>query len=211
MSWAFLIYAIDVLSTDGSYGGWGFLFTLGLAGYFLLALIQANPAGVQSIFYVGKVMTLSKSYHDWKAGDSVVVYNVHSDGTLRLKHKSGSLSDWVRFSVVKEITVPEDTPTVVQTESDVVNIDELKPFRKIACCVCFVSALGIGYANFMPTKDTAYKMLAAYVGQTVSETPEVRELAGNSIDFLNKAIKKYSSELDVPALASDVSQKKEDK
>jgi len=189
MSWAFLIYAIDVLSTDGRYGGWGFFLFFGMCGYIALAVAKISfGIGVHN-FYVGKVMTLTKDFKTFKTGDNLVILNVdNSDATMKVTYPNGADSTWLKFSAISQVVAPDPGKG-----------DILKPFRRLVFWVCLVSALGIGYANFMPTKDTAYKMLAAYVGQTVSETPEVRELAGNSIDFLNKAIKKYSTELDAAA------------
>jgi hypothetical protein len=47
---------------------------------------------------------------------------------------------------------------------------------------------------FIPNKDTAYKMLAAYEVQSIIENPEVQKLGGKSLDVLNKAMDEYLQE-----------------
>lgn len=192
MSWAFLVYAIDVLSTDGSYKGWAFLLFFATIAYAILwgfRLFESEEAEKRTTtLHTGKVITLAKEYDSLAVGDKVVIVNIdRSDDTVKLRYPDGSTTQWVRAFSVKQVAVADEVSAPFR--------DVLKPLRRIVSSFAILCMLGIGYANFMPTKDTAYKMLAAYVGQTVVETPEVRQLAGNSIDFLNKAIKKYSDQL----------------
>lgn len=192
MSWAFLVYAIDVLSTDGQYGGWGFLLFFSMiayAGLWIARLCESEEANKRSTtLHTGKVVTLAKDFDSLQAGDKIVITNMdRSDDTVKLRYPDGTTTPWIKAFNVMKVAVPDEETAPFR--------DILKPLRRIVATFAMLCLLGIGYANFMPTKDTAYKMLAAYVGQTVVETPEVRQLAGNSIDFLNKAIKKYSDQL----------------
>lgn len=49
----------------------------------------------------------------------------------------------------------------------------------------------IFYVTLVPSKETAYKMLAAYGVEKVAENPDVRRLAGKSLDVLEKAMDSY--------------------
>ncbi len=61
----------------------------------------------------------------------------------------------------------------------------------------------------MPQKETAYKMLAAYVGQNVVESPRTQQLADSTIKYLDAQIKKYTEELDSAAKAAEAEKAKE--
>lgn len=192
MSWAFLVYAIDVLSTDGSYSGWGFLLfftTLVYIGLWIARLFESEEANKSSTtLYTGKVVTLAKDFDSVLAGDKLVIRCMDlSDDTVKVRYPDGTITPWIKADNIRQVAAPDEGGQPFR--------DILKPLRRLVAGFAIICFMGIGYANFMPTKDTAYKMLAAYVGQTVVETPEVRQLAGNSIDFLNKAIKKYSDQL----------------
>ncbi|AKJ73560.1 hypothetical protein SP40_119 [Salmonella phage 40] len=69
--------------------------------------------------------------------------------------------------------------------------------------------MGIVYANFMPQKETAYKMLAAYVGQNVVESPRTQQLADSTIKYLDAQIKKYTDELESAAKTAEAEKAKE--
>ena len=198
MEWALLIYAIDVLSTDGRYGGFGFLLfftTVAYIGLWIARMMEAENADKKTInLHIGKVVTLAKGFDSLEAGENVVINNVDMrDETVKIRYPNGHISNWISESIIRQVAVPDEQLPPFR--------DPLKPLRRLVAGFAFIFLMGIAYANFMPSKETAYKMLAAYVGQTVVETPQVRETAGNAIDFLNKAIKKYSSELDADEAA----------
>lgn len=208
MSWAFLVYAIDVLSTDGKYGGWGFLLLSSMtayAGLWIYRLCESEEANKHSItLHAGKVVTLAKEFDSLVVGDKIVITNIdRSDDTVKVRYPDGHISNWIKSYNIIQVALPDEVSAPFR--------DILKPLRRIVMTFAILCAMGIGYANFMPTKDTAYKMLAAYVGQTVVETPEVRQLAGNSIDFLNKAIKKYSDQLDAAEAEDQAAKDKQTK
>ncbi len=46
----------------------------------------------------------------------------------------------------------------------------------------------------IPTKETAYKMLAAYGVESLVTNPEVQKLGGKSLDVINKAMDDYLKE-----------------
>lgn len=50
------------------------------------------------------------------------------------------------------------------------------------------------YNIFIPSKDTAYKMLAAYGVESIVTNDKVQELGGKSLDVLNKAMDDYLKE-----------------
>ena len=54
--------------------------------------------------------------------------------------------------------------------------------------------LSLVFVWLLPTKDTAYKMLAAYGVQSIVTNPEVQKLGGKSLDVLNKAMDEYLQE-----------------
>jgi flagellar basal body-associated protein FliL len=62
-----------------------------------------------------------------------------------------------------------------------------KPYKYF--CV-FVGVIFL-YYNLVPSKETVYKMLAAYGVEKVAENPDVRRLAGRSLDVLEKAMDSY--------------------
>lgn len=46
-------------------------------------------------------------------------------------------------------------------------------------------------SNFIPDRDTAYTMLAAYGVQEVAQMPQVQATASKSLEVLNKAMDQY--------------------
>lgn len=55
-----------------------------------------------------------------------------------------------------------------------------------------VTAVMFLYCTLAPSKDTAYKMVAAYGVQTVAENPDVKRLAGKSLEVLERAMDEYT-------------------
>lgn len=62
---------------------------------------------------------------------------------------------------------------------------------KTICALCSILFL---YGWLMPSKDTAYKMLAAYGAVEVASNERVKDLAGKSLDVLEKAMGEYLEE-----------------
>lgn len=54
--------------------------------------------------------------------------------------------------------------------------------------------LMIALSVIIPSKDTAYKMLAAYGVESLVSNPEVQKLGGKSLDVINKAMDDYLKE-----------------
>lgn len=212
-SWPFLIYIIDVLTTDGTYGGWGFLMFISGFAYAVMYAIQkvyeeTDGKGDSFGFFIGQNLTLNQNWSGLKAGDTVVVSQIDNDGTLRLRYPSSDHSGWLRFGVVDKITsqASPQNPVPAATPRDLT-----KGPRKIAVAGMIICFIGILYANFMPQKETAYKMLAAYVGQNVVESPRTQQLADSTIKYLDSQIKKYTEELDASAKAEKAEKEKEAK
>ena len=55
-----------------------------------------------------------------------------------------------------------------------------------------ISVMYISYTVLVPSKATAYKMLAAYGVQQVVDNPDVKRIAGKSLDVLEKAMDEYT-------------------
>lgn len=211
MSWPFLIYLIDVLTTDGTYSGWGFLLFLSGAAYVIMYAIQKcyeeTDGRKESYgFYLGQNLVLTKDWISLKAGDVLVITTIDNDGTLKVRYPNGETSGWLRFEVLGEVTAP---PRREQEQQPVPKRDMTKGPRKIAVFGMIVCFIGIVYANFMPQKETAYKMLAAYVGQNVVESPRTQQLTDSTIKYLDAQIKKYTEELDSAAKAAEAEKAKE--
>jgi choline-glycine betaine transporter len=51
-------------------------------------------------------------------------------------------------------------------------------------------------SNFIPTQNTAYKMLAAYGVSEVSKSDNVQELMGDGLDVLKLTLKDYKNKLE---------------
>uniref|UniRef100_A0AAU8GG71 Uncharacterized protein n=1 Tax=Salmonella phage vB_SEnST11_KE23 TaxID=3161174 RepID=A0AAU8GG71_9CAUD len=209
MSWPFLIYLIDVLTTDGTYAGWGFLmFIFGMA-YAILFAVQkcyeeTDGKKFAYGFFPGQNLTLTQDWEDFKAGQTIVVRKVDNDGTLIVTFPNHIESNWLRFETIRAVTAQPD-----QVRQPVEQRDLTKGPRKLAVAAMIVCFLGIIYANFMPQKETAYKMLAAYVGQNVVESPRTQQLADSTIKYLDAQIKKYTEELDAAAKATEAEKAKE--
>lgn len=212
MSWAFLIYLIDVLTTDGTYGGWGFLMFIAGAAYVVMYAIQKcyeeTDGKVRHTFFSGQNLVLNQNWNNLKAGETVVVSSIdNSDGTVKLRYPNGDTSNWLRFSTAEKITAQQSNPNTPKPPVR----DLTKGPRKVAVWGMIICFIGIVYANFMPQKETAYKMLAAYVGQNVVESPRTQQLADSTIKYLDAQIKKYTDELDATAKAEQAAKAKEEK
>lgn len=211
MSWAFLIYLIDVLTTDGTYSGWGFLMFVAGAAYVIMYAIQKcyeeTDGKIRYGFFSGQNLVLNQDWNNLKAGETIVVTSVDNDGTLKVRYPNGETSGWLRFETVEKISAQGQKPG-----EPVVPVRDLtKGPRKVAVWGMVICFIGILYANFMPQKETAYKMLAAYVGQNVVESPRTQQLADSTIKYLDAQIKKYTDELDASAKAEQAAKAKEEK
>lgn len=211
MSWAFLIYLIDVLTTDGTYSGWGFLMFVAGAAYVIMYAIQKcyeeTDGKIRYGFFSGQNLVLNQDWNNLKAGETIVVTSVDNDGTLKVRYPNGETSGWLRFETVEKISAQGQKPG-----EPVVPVRDLtKGPRKVAVWGMVICFIGILYANFMPQKETAYKMLAAYVGQNVVESPRTQQLADSTIKYLDAQIKKYTEELDATAKAEQAAKAKEEK
>lgn len=212
-SWPFLIYMIDVLTTDGSYGGWGALLFIFVMAYLIMFVIQktyeeTDEKKAKFGFFLGQNLILNQDWVNYKTGDVLVVTRIDNDGTLMVRYPNGETSGWLRFEVLDKVT---STRQKEEEQQSVVKTDVTKGPRKIAVFGMVICFLGILYANFMPQKETAYKMLAAYVGQNVVESPRTQQLADSTIKYLDAQIKKYTDELDAAAKATEAKKAKETK
>lgn len=67
-------------------------------------------------------------------------------------------------------------------------------FYKSMWPIKLVACLLIVYGILIHSKDTAYKMLAAYGVESIVTNDKVQELGGKSLDVLNKAMDDYLKE-----------------
>lgn len=58
-----------------------------------------------------------------------------------------------------------------------------------------VFAVSLALVSFVPSKDTAYKMLAAYGAQELAEMEEAKEVGGKAYEALNKILDDYLDEV----------------
>lgn len=214
MSWPFLIYLIDVLTTDGTYGGWGFLmFISGVAFVGLYAFQRCyehekRTEGTGWSFYDGQVLTLTSAWNGYPVGTQIELMSVwNHDKTVRVKFPNNRFTD----NDVKQSTIAKVTQNTTANSQPEQIEDVTKGPRRIAVFGMVICFIGILYANFMPQKETAYKMLAAYVGQNVVESPRTQQLADSTIKYLDAQIKKYTEELDATAKAEQAAKEKEEK
>ncbi|AKJ73559.1 baseplate tail tube initiator [Salmonella phage 40] len=111
MSWPFLIYLIDVLTTDGTYAGWGFLLFLSALAYLIMYAIQKTYEETDGKkdrfgFFLGKNLVLNQDWMSLKAGDVLVVIHIDNDGTMKVRYPNGETSAWLRFETIRELTSP---------------------------------------------------------------------------------------------------------
>lgn len=69
--------------------------------------------------------------------------------------------------------------------------EEYQRFKTPYKHLCIVFSVVFLYYNAAPSKETAYKMLAAYGVEKVAQNPDVQRLAGKSLDVLEKAMDGY--------------------
>lgn len=67
-------------------------------------------------------------------------------------------------------------------------------FKWGVCSVMFLTPLIL--SNFIPSQDTAYKMLAVYGVSEVSKSENVQELMGDGMDILKLTLKDYKDKLE---------------
>ena len=79
------------------------------------------------------------------------------------------------------------------TESEVIRLFLQKPVWK-KLMIFGISILFL--SNFIPERDTAYKMLAAYGVEEAIKLPQVQGVADKSFQVLNKAMDDYLKESD---------------
>lgn len=212
MSWPFLIYLIDVLTTNGTYAGWVVLmFLSGLAFVGLYAFQRCyehdkRTEGTGWSFYGGQELTLTSPWCGYPIGTTITVTDVwNGDKTMRVKFPDNRHTN----CDVKQTQVAKVTKNTTVTSQPMQIADVTKGPRRIAAFGMIICLIGILYANFMPQKETAYKMLAAYVGQNVVESPRTQQLADSTIKYLDAQIKKYTEELDSAAKAEKSKKEKE--
>ena len=79
-------------------------------------------------------------------------------------------------------------------------VSKLKSFIKVGkvCSVLFLlfALFSSGIKTFIPERDTAYKMLAAYGVEEAIKLPQVQGVADKSFQVLNKAMDDYLKESD---------------
>ena len=75
-------------------------------------------------------------------------------------------------------------------DSDMPDFHLIMPIKSLIT----LGALLCIYGAIMPSKDTAYKMLAAYGVTEIAQNEEVQRLSGKSLQVLEKAMDEYLNE-----------------
>lgn len=78
-----------------------------------------------------------------------------------------------------------------QAEKTLPTFKKLKVFH-----ILIASLLLILFSKAIPSKDTGYKMLAAYGATELVQSEEARELGGKSLEVLNKVMDDYLKEIE---------------
>lgn len=77
---------------------------------------------------------------------------------------------------------------IARDDEDAEGVLKSIPFKTLYVILGFY----VVYTVFVPSKDTSYKMLAAYGVEQVAENPDVKRLAGKSLEVLEKAMDEYT-------------------
>lgn len=77
------------------------------------------------------------------------------------------------------------------------DIDFIRMYKSLPVkTVTIVSFVILLLSNFIPSKDTAYKMLAVYGVSEVAKSDNVKELMGDGMDILKLTLKDYKEKLE---------------
>lgn len=92
------------------------------------------------------------------------------------------------FYFVYKLSKSEDSPT--DDTKQLIKFCENIPLKTFM----FVPFILLFLGNFIPSKDTAYKMLSAYGVTEIVQNEKVQELGGKSLEVLEKAMNEYLKE-----------------
>lgn len=192
-SWPWLIYLIDVLSTDGNYMGWVVVLLLSIVGYVALYAFQkAYEESLENKLFEGQTYTLIKPWRGLSVGEVILIESTFNHKkAVHVCNQNGTIKAFYNVALDEINSVITRDEKLKEQPKDLV-----KSPRRIAKVFMILSFLGILYANFMPQKETSYKMLAAYVGQNIVESPRTQQLADSTIKYLDSQIKKYTDDIE---------------
>lgn len=89
------------------------------------------------------------------------------------------------LSIIKCVALASENPD--KDEEDFLRFAERFPLKTMITVPLTISFL----SSFIPSQDTAYKMLAAYGVEEIVSNEKVQELGGKSLEVLEKAMDEY--------------------
>lgn len=184
MNFAFLIYCIDVLSSDG---GMAILGVLLLVCVLCVKFFERCSGSIQYTYQrslIGVWFTLSGDLLKHSGGGKGGLWQlvrVDSDGDFYIRSVEGCNE---RFH-------PRHFKLLIPTEPLSEEQKTLLPQSKL---LYTIAALMIVYGMFMPNKSTSYKMLAAVGVEQAANNPDVQKFAGKSLEVLEKYMTDYLKE-----------------
>lgn len=178
MELALVVYLIEVLTTTG--------FIPFFLGFFCIIIF----VGLLIAYKRGPISTgtwiLDQKCKFGEAGEEVVIkdYNgYYGDSIVNLrKDKTHQGHDYVE--ILRACATRKTTPNTINA-----------PPKWLLIVAMFFWA----YAAYVPTKDTATKMVAAYVVQQVATNDKVQDTVSNSYKVVEKFIGDYLEESEKPS------------
>jgi hypothetical protein len=98
------------------------------------------------------------------------------------------------FMVWFAIWMGTNKPDKTVSEEAAMAMESMKPAKPYFVCWIVLCLIGASANAFVPSRDTAYKMLAAYGVTEIAKSDEVKRLGGKSLEVLEKAMDSYLKE-----------------
>ena len=137
-SWPFLIYMIDVLTTDGAYGGWVALLLFSTVVYSILWFLKTDSS--TSPFFLGQNLTLNQDWAKFKAGDVLIVEELHENKLVKVKYPNGVSSGWLKVNAMQRVSANKGD---VKDEKPTIPVDITRGPRKISGFFMIICIIGI--------------------------------------------------------------------
>ena len=105
------------------------------------------------------------------------------------------------FSIAAKLGIVEETSRNPERKPNLHEgylklYSQLWPLKLLVCVMLTLAVL-------LPTKETAYTMLAAYGVESIVTNDKVQEFGGKSLDVINKAMDNYLQQSDVKETKSE--------
>lgn len=89
---------------------------------------------------------------------------------------------------LKNIGASEKKPCILTA------VNQIKPFKFWIIILLVVGGISSAMNMVVPSKDTAYKMIAAYGVTEIMQTDKAKRLGGKSLEVLEKVMDEYLKE-----------------